>query len=162
MAKNYAKTNIRIPQIARYRVAGITDKKIADLMGMTYQALAQLMLTQDYKDEEQSILSGQITKLDEQMAGRANLLKAEMRRAVPCAVRGLIDAVNQRRDLKACLTAAKEILDRDPDKTLRVDEDSAPKEELPAEVLEAMVSQANKVADSYQKQVEDTTKAKVN
>jgi len=148
-SRNYAKTNIRIPQIARYRVCGISDRKIADLMGMSYQSLAQLMLTQEYKDEEQAVFTGQITKLDESMAGRAHLLKNELRRAVPCAVRGLIDAVNQRRDLKACLTAAKEILDRDPDKTLRVDEDAKPTEELPVNVLDSVVNKANSVAASY-------------
>ena len=48
-------SNIKIPQIARWRIAGITDTKIAELIHMSGQGLARILATQEYKDYEAAL-----------------------------------------------------------------------------------------------------------
>jgi hypothetical protein len=146
----YTKTLIRIPQIARMRVAGIADKKIAETYSMSYQALAQLLMTQEYKDEEQAVLHGQISKIDEAMAGNIDIIKKTARLGVPVALQCLLDSAMQRKDLKAAILASKELLDRDPDQSLaKQPEAQAP--QVPAGVLKSAIDIGNKVAQSYDK-----------
>jgi len=145
-----ATKNIKIPQIIRWRVAGISEVKIADLLGMTTQAIRQICTTQDYLDEEAAYLNGHLSAMDEALAGKIDVLHQQFRAAVPAAMRCLVDAVTQRRDLKTALAAASEILDRDPDRVLskqaqrKEGEHEAPK--LPDEVLNQHVIESNDIA----------------
>ena len=145
-------SQIKIPQIVRWRIAGITDTKISQMLGMSISGLARLLGTQEYKDEEAAYMNGHLSAMDRAMAGKIDAIHNEIRNAVPAALRCLVDSVTQRRDLKTALMAAKEILDRDPDRVLttaRSDEAVAPG--VPAEVLDAAAQEANKIAESYSK-----------
>jgi len=142
--------NIKIPQIARWRIAGVSDKRIAEEMHMTVGGLAQLLATAEYRDYEAALMNGHLTAMDAALSGKVKLIHDEMRHAVPAACRALVDIVTQRRDLKAAMAAAKEIFDRDPDKTLvtsRADEPIAPG--VPAAVLDSATEEGNKIAASY-------------
>ena len=147
--KNYAKTNIKIPQVCRWRVAGIKDIKIAELLNMTPGGLAQLLASQEYKDYEASFLNGHLSKMDEALAGKISEIRTNFQPLVPAAMRALVDAVTQRKDLKASLEAAKEILDRDPDKTLVKNRESSTSAALPEEVLNQAVTDGNAIAKNY-------------
>lgn len=108
-------TKIRIEQIARYRVAGVRDGKIAELLSIPIASFRQIVQMPEYKDVEEALLVGQLTQMDLALAGRVEPLRQEVRNAVPAALRCLVDACNQRRDLRTALAASVEILKRDPD-----------------------------------------------
>jgi hypothetical protein len=149
--------NIKIPQIARWRIAGVSDKMIAQEMHMTVSGLAQLLATQEYQDYEAALMNGHLTAMDAALKGKVNLIHEELRQAVPAAVRFLVDAVTQRRDMRTAFAAAKEILDRDPDRTLpATDSEAAVAPGVPAAVLDAAAIEGNKIASTY------VDKAKVN
>jgi hypothetical protein len=145
-------------------VTGISDKVIAGYINMSTGGLAQLVATQEYKDYEACILQGHITDMDKALAGKTKLIHEEVRQAVPAALRCLVDTVSQRRDLKAAMSAAKEILDRDPDRTLVVQDTSAPSESeavLPEGVLNKLTEEGNRIAQEYEKSATPTS-GKVN
>jgi DNA-binding transcriptional MerR regulator len=147
--KQYAKTNIKIPQVCRWRMAGIKDTKIAELLNMTQSGLAQILASQEYKDYEESYLQGHLSKMDEALAGKISEIRKNFQPLVPAAMRALVDAVTQRKDLKASLEAAKEILDRDPDRTLNKNKESQQAETIPEEVLNQAVTAGNEIAKNY-------------
>jgi len=143
---------IKIEQIARLRVAGIKDVRIAALVNLTNSGLQRILATPDYQEHEAAVLAGTITKMDEALAGRVNEMKQEFAVGVPAAMRALLETVTQRRDLRARLAAASEILDRDPDrafaKTRLGISEVAPGVTLPDTVLEiAAQAGATAVAD---------------
>lgn len=145
-------TNIKIPQIARWRIAGVTDRKIAELLGMSGSGLAQILVTEEYKDYEAALLNGHLSAMDRALAGKVEAIQQECRQAVPAALRCLVDTVTQRRDMKAAFAAAKEILDRDPDRILPTNRDAEPVAPgVPAEIISAAAEEGNKIAESYDK-----------
>lgn len=112
----HAQTKIRIEQIARYRIAGIRDFRIAEILKITPAALKFITDKVEYKEVEEALLIGHLTEMDLALAGQVDPLRQEIRNAVPAALRCLVDAVNQRRDLRTALAASVEILKRDPDR----------------------------------------------
>ena len=112
----HAQTKIRIEQIARYRIAGIRDFRIAEILKITPAALKFITEKIEYKEVEEALLVGHLTEMDLALAGQVDPLRQEVRNAVPAALRCLVDAVNQRRDLRTALAASVEILKRDPDR----------------------------------------------
>ena len=148
--QQYAKTHIKIPQIARWRIAGISDTKIQQLLGMSSSGLAQILATQEYRDYEAALLNGHLSAMDRALACKVEAIHQELRQAVPAALRFLVDAVTQRRDMRTAFMAAREILDRDPDHTLpaaKADESIAPG--VPSAVIEAAAEEGNKIAQTY-------------
>lgn len=142
--------NIKIPQVARWRIAGVSDKRIAEELHMTVSGLARLLATPEYQDYEAALMNGHLTAMDDALKGKVRLIHEELRQAVPAAVRFLVDAVTQRRDMRTAFAAAKEILDRDPDRTLPAtasQEAVAPG--VPAAVLDAAAEAGNAIATSY-------------
>lgn len=142
-------TKIKVPQIARWRIAGVSEVKIADLLGVTVQSIRQIVQSQEYVDEETSLLNAHLSAMDEALAGKVDVIRQNFRAAVPAAMRCLVDAVTQRKDLKSAMAAAKEILDRDPDRTLttvqpRAEEDATQKQ-VPDEVLAQAVAESNEI-----------------
>lgn len=112
------KVNIKIEQIARMRVhGGIADGRIAELLGLTRSGLSRILALPEYMQAEQAILQGVTTGMDEALAGKADEMKRVFSVGVPAAMRTLLETVTQRRDLRAAMEAAKEILDRDPERT---------------------------------------------
>ena len=147
---SYSKTAIKVPQIVRWRIAGISDTKIQKMLGMSSSGLAQILASPEYIEEEAAYLNGHLSAMDRAMAGKIEAIHQECRQAVPAALRALVDTVTQRRDLKAAMAAAKEILNRDPDRSLvsnTSDEAVAPG--IPAEVIEAAAQEGNKIASTY-------------
>lgn len=112
----HAQTKIRIEQIARYRIAGLRDIRIAEILKITPAALKFITDKVEYKEVEEALLIGHLTEMDLALAGQVDPLRQEVRNAVPAALRCLVDAVNQRRDLRTALAASVEILKRDPDR----------------------------------------------
>ena len=112
----HAQTKIRIEQIARYRIAGLRDFRIAEILKITPAALKFITEKVEYKEVEEALLIGQLTEMDLALAGQVEPLRQEIRNAVPAALRCLVDAVNQRRDLRTALAASVELLKRDPDR----------------------------------------------
>lgn len=142
--------NIKIPQIARWRIAGVTDKKIGDMLGMSVSGLARLLASPEYQDYEAALMNGHLSAMDRALAGKVEAIHNECRQAVPAALRALVDLVTQRRDMKAAFAAAREILDRDPDKTLPAcAEQEAVAPGIPAGVLDAAAEEGNKIASTY-------------
>jgi hypothetical protein len=147
-------SSIKIPQIARWRIAGVTDTKIAELIHMSIPGLARILATDEYKQYEAALLNGHLSDMDRALAGKVSAIHQEMRQAVPAALRALVDTVTQRRDLKAAMVAAKEILNRDPDRSLPDHADSGDTAQgIPTEVLEAAAAEGNKIASNYDAQV---------
>lgn len=149
-------TNIKIPQIVRWRIAGISEVKIADLLGVTVQSIRQIVTSQDYKDQEEALLNAHLSAMDEALAGKISVIHQNFRAAVPAAMRALVDAVTQRKDLKTAIAAAGEILDRDPDRTLAKQsaklsgEKEAP--QMPDSVLAEAVAESNEIAKALNQQ----------
>lgn len=108
---------IRIEKVARMRVRGIRDVVIQDLLQINAAAFKYLINLPEYKDTEEQILEGHLTDLDKAVAGQVDVLRQQAREAVPTALRTLVEAASQRRDLRTALAAAGELLDRDPDRT---------------------------------------------
>lgn len=151
MPITFKTTNIKIPQIARWRISGVTDIRIAALMQMTLSGLARILASPEYIEYEAALMNGHLGAMDEALAGKIKEIQGECRRAVPAALRCLVDTVTQRRDLKAALQAAKEILDRDPDRTLMsTAEQEAVIPGVPAEVINQAAAEANKIAENYE------------
>ena len=141
------KHKMRMEQVARYRVAGLKDAAIASLVGLTQAGLAVLVSSPEYKELENAIFTGQISDLDRALAGKVKAIQEEARVAVPAALRTLVEACNQRRDLKTALAAAKTIIEIDPDKTFSPSEkaeDGVPK--ISPDFLKNIVGEAEKVA----------------
>jgi hypothetical protein len=154
VAQSSKTTNIKIPQVARWRIAGITDRRIADMLGVTAQGLYQLIATQEYQDYEAALLNGHLSAMDRALAGKVEAIHQECRNAVPAALRCLVDVVTQRRDLKAAMAAAKEILDRDPDHTLPEHASGEPVAPgVPAAVIDAACVDAAKIVQGYAEDV---------
>lgn len=129
----HTRANIRIQQIARYRVSGrLTDKQIAEILGMSPAGLKYLIGTPQYVEEENALLEGHISKMDMELAGNVEALRGHFRQAVPVAARTLLEIVQQKRDLRASLSAAAEILDRDPDHIFSKQSKNVPSGDSPA------------------------------
>jgi hypothetical protein len=142
-----AQLRMRIERVARMRVAGIKDSVIQIREGITPPAFHYLVNLDEYKDKEESLFHGAISQMDQAIAGNVDLLRHEVRTAIPAALRTVIEVANQRRDLKTALAASLELLDRDPD---RVAQKSKPSEipidgvRLPDGVIDMVSKEADK------------------
>lgn len=140
--------NIKIPQIARWRIAGISDVKIQQLLGMSPGGLARILATQEYQEYEAALMNGHLSAMDQALAGKVEAIHQEFKTCVPAALRCLVDTVTQRRDLKAALEAAKTIFKLDPERTFAEAGAEAVAPGVPAEILDAAAEDGNKVAAS--------------
>ena len=148
------RVKIVIEQLARMRVAGIRDNIIAAKLGMSQGGLSRILALQEYQDVEAAVLSGTVSKMDASLAGRADLLKDYARQGVPVALRALVEACTQSRDLRARISAAGELLDRDPDKLFskgigRLNEQAQP---VSTAMLDAIAVEADKVGAAVKKE----------
>jgi hypothetical protein len=108
---------LKIEQICRMRIDGIKDVVIAERMHLSNSGLQRIIRTTQYQELEESVLKGQVSKMDEQLAGKVEEMRQEWRSLVPIAKRTLLDCILQKRDLRTALAAAKEVFNRDPDGT---------------------------------------------
>jgi hypothetical protein len=148
------RVKIIIEQLARMRVAGIRDNIIAAKLGMSQGGLSRILALPEYQDVEAAVLTGTVSKMDASLAGRADLLKDYARQGVPVALRALVEACTQSRDLRARISAAGELLDRDPDKlfakgSARLDDRSQPVSEG---MLKDITDEADKVGAAMKKE----------
>lgn len=148
-----SKLLIRIQQIARYRVTGrFSDTRIAEMVGLSAAQLRTVLQTSQYIEIEESLLEGRLSKIDEELEDQDDRLQEKAELMVPAALNALLEAVLQRRDLRASLVAAKEILDRDPKArflankgTTGSERDKADKPTLPADIVASLAVEGNKV-----------------
>jgi hypothetical protein len=118
---------------------------MAELLQMTPAGVAAIKSSKDYQEYETGVLNGHLTDMDRALAGRVSAIRKEMQIAVPAALRCLVDAVTQRQDLPTALAAAKEILKRDPDRTLS-EETAGATSAVPAAVLDAAAEEGNHIS----------------
>lgn len=112
---------LKVSQIARLRIMGTKDTVIAKALSLSASGFQRIIRTQFYRDYEQAVLNGHISKLDEKLAANRNLLRRQATNMLPEALRGLGELARQRKDLKTALEAQRDILRIDPDKTFTVD-----------------------------------------
>lgn len=138
------KLMLKLARIARLRLfSGMTDGMICSLLQISQSGLSRIIALPEYQDIENQLSAGDLTELDQALAGKKDELKAAFRPLVPAAMRALQDAVCQRKDLKTAVVAAREILQNDPDKVFVA---GAPKgEELPTGVLTAAAQAASQI-----------------
>jgi hypothetical protein len=151
-----AKVKFKIEMIARMRVGGVSDAAICLHLGLSQSGLSRIVALPEYVQAENDIMTGAITQVDEALAGKTNEMREAFKVAVPAAMRTLIYAVTQKRDLRAALVASKEILDRDPDRTFATQKAGiesgngaySASAGVPAGILAAANSEAAKISAS--------------
>ena len=144
-----AQTWIRIQRVARMEISGIADRHICANENIDYPALKYLRSLAEYQEVKDNLLQGHLTEMDKAIAGKVDILRGEIRNAVPAALRTLVDVVNQRRDLRTALAAATELLDRDPDQTFSKSRDClATGSETGARVPDAVVESVTKDSET--------------
>jgi len=147
------KVKILVELIARYRVARLSDDSIAIRLGLSRSGLSRLLATPEYKIAQEQALQEITGHMDSILKSRADFLaQGFVKEAVPEALKALVDTVRQRKDLRACLKAATEILDRDPNDTLKMDKKASDgalngrAERLPDQVFDRVVKEAQLLA----------------
>lgn len=113
-----SKVCIRMEQIARLRVGGMKDAQIARLVGLTSAGVARIAGTAEYRKLEETILKSHVANLDKVLADQIADSRRDFTAAVRAALDTLLETTMQRKDLRAAVSAAREILDRDPARTL--------------------------------------------
>src|SRR5260370_4042824 len=96
---SYSKTNIKIPQIVRWRIAGISDTKIQKMLGMSSSRLAPILASPEYIVEEAAYLNGHLSAMDRAMAGKIEAIHQRICIAGTAALRPLLETETQRTDL---------------------------------------------------------------
>lgn len=144
------KLRYRMGQVLAYRLStSLPDTRIADLVGLSPAGLSALMKQPEYLEMEEAAMAGRISDLDKQLAEDKEQLAKEFRYAVPTALKALVETVQQRRDLRARIAAAKEILDRDPEAQFTgsssvFGESGSRPPELPAELVKSLAAEGNR------------------
>lgn len=152
-------TLMRMQRVARMEIAGVSDSAICKAEGFDYPALKYLRSLDEFKELRQDLLEGHLTEMDRALAGRVDILRQEVRQAVPSALRCLIDVVNQRKDLRTALAAAGELLDRDPDKTFLKTKDNgngvdnSGSVSIPDTLMQSVTDQADSVTKSVKERI---------
>jgi hypothetical protein len=154
------KVKIAMEQLARMRIAGIRDGVIAAKLGYTQAGLSRIVALPEYQELEEAILTGVVSKMDEALAGNVKAMQKYFETSVPVALRTLFDTVSQRRDLRAAMSAATEILDRDPQGTFSKKKISL-NEDAPA-VSTAMLDALTPDADKVTQEIKDKNKTSIN
>lgn len=149
-------TWLRIQRIARMEVVGISDRMICDNERIDYPQLRYLRSLSEYQEVKEDLLQGHLTEMDKAMAGKVDIIRQEVRAAVPSALRCIIEVANQRRDLRTALQASIELLKRDPDRTLMSSDESSTAQltdsvRLPDAIVDSVSSEADKMASSIRK-----------
>jgi len=152
-------TLMRMQRVARMEIAGVSDQSICKAENMDYPALKYIRALNEFKELRQDLLEGHLTEMDRALAGRVDILRQEVRQAVPSALRCLIDVVNQRKDLRTALAAAGELLDRDPDKTFLKSKDTGDGSDrsgsvsIPDTLMQSVTNDADKVSTSVKERI---------
>lgn len=145
------KVLLKMHQIARLRVRGYKDAKIAAHFGLSQSGYSRIVGTLEYKEIEDEVFKSVLGKMDEASDDEFMNLRLQMKQALPQACQALIDTMKQERDLKSRLAAAKEILDRDPHKVFSKDSKTGLGDgvgrsgELPEDILRSRTQQANEM-----------------
>jgi hypothetical protein len=150
-AEKHAKFYHLMEQIARYRCLGNRDTTIARLLNLTNSGLQRILRLDEYRDIEKACFSGQLSAMDEELASNVRAMHRKAAPAVPAAHRRIIEIMMQQRDLRAALGAAKEILDRDPERVFLKQETSpvaSVASGLPASLVEAISRDADGVSNA--------------
>ena len=127
---------------------------------MTNSGLQRILRTSEYRDIEQCLLEGTLSKLDFQIAQNTTLLHKMIEPAVPAALQAMVDSVVQRRDLRTALAAAKEILDRDPKRQFVSSKQptAVQADALPSALIEAISRDSDGVATAVSAKLKNLNK----
>ena len=148
-----AKTRMRYEKIARYRATNrYTDAHIAGIVGLTPGGLAQAILSQEYKDIEAEVFKDHLENVESGLREDEEEIREAARAAVPLALRTLVNAVTQSKDLRTAVAAAKLLIENDPNRTLTSSARGSASgngggegPQLPESVITHLTIQSNKV-----------------
>jgi len=115
--ETHKKVFLKMTQIARMRIRGYKDGIIASHFGLSQSGLARIISDPTYIEIQAQVLETVNAGLDAGLKNDHDELKRKFEKYVPFAMQALIDTVMQSRDLKMKMEAAKEIFDRDPNKS---------------------------------------------
>lgn len=107
------KTRIRMERSARLESLGYSDADISLMIGLSLSGLAQMKMTDEYKQVRLQISSGVLAEMDATIGEETEEMRNRLRNQVPVALQAIADLVSQKSDSKLRLQAATEILDRD-------------------------------------------------
>lgn len=151
-AKLHLKVRLKIEQIARLRADGVKDASILRILGITQSGLSRIIRLDEYKEIEEAVVQGKLTKMDELLANRTKTMQDFYAPAVPAAMRTLVEAVlNKKASLTDRMRAASEILDRDPRRAFVKnaarggDAINGDASQLPADILASRTADANAI-----------------
>lgn len=98
---------------ARLESLGYSDADISLMIGLSLSGLAQMKMTDKYKQVRLQISSGVLAEMDATIGEETEEMRNRLRNQVPVALQAIADLVSQKTDSKLRLQAATEILDRD-------------------------------------------------
>lgn len=87
------------------------------MIGLTVSGLHTIKQRPEYKELIRNLMAGAQVQYDNALALDVDKMKEEFAVGVPTAMRTLVEACTQRKDLKTAIEASKELLDRDPKRT---------------------------------------------
>ena len=146
------KVFLKMHQIARFRVRAHKDAAIAQHFGLSLGGFARIVGTPEYKEIEASVLEAVLGRLDASASDDVMKLRQQFSAGLPAACQALIDTVKQDKDLRAKLDAARELLDRDPNRTLSKDGGASAtpgQRPLPTDVLAQLNKDNATVVDDF-------------
>lgn len=107
----FDKNQIRREKAARMEIASVyTDAEIAAVIGLTPGGLANLKRHPHYRDIIVSLKEGTVRDMDLAIAEDVGAMRKRIREFVPHALRTIMDAASQRRDLKLAVQASNDII----------------------------------------------------
>lgn len=109
----YDKALFKKEQIARYTLAGLTDQEIAERLMMTHAGVVTAKQQPEYKAIETSLRDGVLTQMDAELGEDIVAMRTKLRTYVPAALQTLIDAAQQRKDLKLAVNASEALIAMD-------------------------------------------------
>lgn len=109
----YDKALFKKEQIARYTLAGLTDAEIAERLSMTHAGVVTAKQQPEYKAIETSLRDGVLTQMDAELGEDIVAMRTKLRTYVPAALQTLIDAAQQRKDLKLAVNASEALIAMD-------------------------------------------------
>src|SRR5216684_738943 len=95
----------KMEQVARYRILGMKDTRIAQIIGISYGGLSRILATPEYKQIEAGVRISLVGKMDKSLEQqRVSIMEQQMREelanAVPDALKFIIDTARKGQDLR--------------------------------------------------------------
>lgn len=113
-----SKVRVKIEQIVRLKLSGLTVGQICEQSGMPESTVKRLSKRAEFHEREQEVLAELTAASGPAVAQTLDLIQERVRQERPATLEKLLalrGSSNQRVSLEAC----KDLLDRDPDRALQ-------------------------------------------